>query len=349
MSLTAVEFCAGGGGQALGLEMAGFECLAAVEIDADCCTTLRMNRPQWDVRQDDMREVNGTRWRGADLFAAGVPCPPFSVAGKQLGADDDRDMFPTALRLISEIQPKAILLENVPGFSAEKFSSYRQNLFAQLARMGYQADWRILEAADYGVPQLRPRFILAGFRGDSMQFFQWPQKTSSAPTVGQVLSDLMGEEGWPGVRAWAQKAGRIAPTIVGGSKKHGGPDLGPTRAKMQWRSLGVDGMGIANAAPSRQFDPDGLPRLTVRMVARIQSFPDEWIFSGRKTASYRQVGNAFPPLVARAVGQAIASALRRHKPYPIAPARAPVQMQLLEKRPPFSARKTQTPARKGRA
>ena len=132
MNLTAVEFCAGGGGQAIGLEMAGFECAGAVEIDAQCCMTLRLNRPKWDVRQDDMQEVDGARWRGVDLFAAGVPCPPFSIAGKQLGASDERDMFPTALRLISEIQPKAVLLENVPGFAAAKFEPYHRKSAMQM-------------------------------------------------------------------------------------------------------------------------------------------------------------------------------------------------------------------------
>lgn len=112
----------------MGLEMAGFDCAVAVEIDRDCCTTLRMNRPRWDVRNDDMRLVDGKRWRGADLFAAGVPCPPFSIAGKQLGDRDERDMFPTALKLIEEIGSPAVLLENVSGFASAKFEGYRRGL-----------------------------------------------------------------------------------------------------------------------------------------------------------------------------------------------------------------------------
>jgi len=123
----------------------------------------------------------------------------------------------------------------------------------------------------------------------------------------------MAENGWGHAEAWAQMAAGIAPTLVGGSKKHGGPDLGPTRAKRQWRDLGVDGIGIADAAPGTDKGPTHVPRLTLRMVARIQSFPDSWEFSGGKTAQYRQIGNAFPPTVARVVGSAIRAAFERKK------------------------------------
>ena len=126
----------------------------------------------------------------------------------------------------------------------------------------------------------------------------------------------MAANGWPGVSRWREQANTIAPTLVGGSKKHGGPDLGPTRAKRAWASLGVDGMGIWDEAPGKDFV--GMPRLTVRMAARIQGFPDDWQFAGRKTAAYRQVGNAFPPPVAAAVAGKIASALTVRKVYRVA-------------------------------
>ncbi len=330
---TVAEFCVGGGGQALGLEAAGFDCAVAVEIDEHCCTTLRLNRPQWNVLHEDMRDVDGKRWKNVDLFAAGVPCPPFSIAGKQLGVDDDRDMFPDALRIIREMKPKAVLLENVPGFASAKFADYRKKLLAELQVLGYQADWRVLQAADYGVPQLRPRFILVAMPKNAMNLFCWPEPLGTSVTVGNTLKDLIGERGWKGAEQWSRNAQGIAPTIVGGSKKHGGPDLGPTRARKQWRELGVDGIGVANEAPDSDFPASGHPKLTVRMVARIQGFPDFWKFSGKKTAAYRQVGNAFPPPVAAAVGCAISTALQGK--YPNRRPGKLVQMSLLENRVPY--------------
>jgi DNA (cytosine-5)-methyltransferase 1 len=316
--LTVLELCTGGGGQALGLEMAGLECVGAIDNDSQACETLRKNRPTWRVHHSRIEEISGSRFRGVDLLAAGVPCPPFSIAGKQLGADDERDLFPHALRIIEEAQPAAIMLENVAGFASSKFSGYRADLFWKLDRLGYKTEWQMLNASDFGVPQLRPRFVLVGLKPKYFGNFEWPLPTIPGATVGTILQDLMAENGWPGALKWVSRANGIAPTIVGGSKKHGGPDLGPTRAREQWRKLGVDGLGIADAPPDRDFPIDGLPRLTVRMVARLQSFPDEWQFSGRKTAAYRQVGNAFPPLVAKAVGLSISAALREQRSQSVA-------------------------------
>ena len=181
----------------------------------------------------------------------------------------------------------------------------------KFAALGYRADCRIVNAKDCGVPQLRPRFIFVALRPRFADCFEWPEAQGPPSTVGAALYDLMASCGWRGARAWARRAAQIAPTIVGGSKKHGGPDLGPTRAREQWRQLGVDGLGIANEPPGPDFPEISLPRLTVRMAARIQGFPDVWTFAGKKTAAYRQVGNALPPPVAACIGRAVLSALHR--------------------------------------
>lgn len=309
-ALTVIEICAGAGGEALGLELAGFQHLAAIEIDGDACKTLRANRPNWSIVQSDVRSFDGRGVSGVDLFAGGVPCPPFSIAGHQLGADDERDLFPEALRLIGEMSPKAIMLENVRGLASARFASYRHAILSRLAELGYEADWRVLNASDFGVPQLRPRFILVAMRPPAMKHFVWPTPIPKQTTVGESIGDLMASAGWSGAKQWAALADKVAPTIVGGSKKHGGPDLGPTRARRQWRELGVDGICVARTPPDASHPMEHLPRLTVQMVARIQGFPDAWQFVGNKTAAYRQVGNAFPPPVAAAVGRSIAKALR---------------------------------------
>jgi DNA (cytosine-5)-methyltransferase 1 len=309
--LTSVEICAGGGGQALGLEQAGFGHEAAVELDADACETLRRNRgADWKIIEGDVHDLDGQQFRGVDLLAGGVPCPPFSIAGRQLGASDERDLFPQALRLASEIGPRAVLLENVRGLAARRFGSYRASVLDRLHSLGYRTWWQLVQASDYGVPQLRPRFVLVALREPWASGFRWPAPApQQPPPVGAVLQELMAARGWPGAAQWAAGAQAIAPTIVGGSRKHGGPDLGPTRAREAWRKLGVDGLGIADTAPGPDWPAGQPPKLTVPMVARLQGFPPGWVFAGRKTAAYRQVGNAFPPPVARALGLAIREAL----------------------------------------
>jgi DNA (cytosine-5)-methyltransferase 1 len=311
---TVFEICAGAGGQALGLHSAGFANIGAVEIDPHACATLRLNHPEWSVHEIDVKQINGNNFKGVDLLAGGVPCPPFSVAGRQLGPNDERDLFPEALRLVREIKPRAVMLENVQGFASDKFSDYRRDLFQQLTDLGYIPSFRVIQARDLGVPQLRPRFILVALREDDFRHFSFDFTPIQPASVGQTLGDLMASNHWEGAAQWVKRAAGIAPTLVGGSKKHGGPDLGPTRAKQQWRELSVDGMGIADLAPAQDFPVDGNPRLTVRMAARIQGFPDSWNFFGRKTAAYRQVGNALPPAVAQFVGTRILEAFSASSP-----------------------------------
>lgn len=315
MSLSVIEICAGAGGQALGLDLAGFHHRLAVEIDGHAAATLRHNRPDWHVRVGDV--ANSTVWNpadfaGVDLLAGGVPCPPFSMAGRQLGAQDERDLFAWSVESVKTIRPRALLLENVRGLSMPRFAAYRQRVKDRLLELGYWSDWKLLEAKDFGVPQLRPRFVLVALNAEDAPYFKWPLPTTNTQTVGSVLEPLMAANGWAGAKRWATKASTIAPTIVGGSKKHGGADLGPSRAKAAWLKLGVDGTGVADSAPGPDKPFDFVPKLTIEMVARIQGWDSNdypWAFQGKKTSVYRQIGNAFPPPVARAVGTSIASAL----------------------------------------
>ncbi|WP_329134614.1 DNA cytosine methyltransferase [Streptomyces sp. NBC_00670] len=381
--LTSIEICAGAGGQAVGLHNAGFDHLSLVEWEPSAVETLSANVAGWpgwnarranDLRPMDVKEfLKSDEYRNLklnpgdlDLLAGGVPCPPFSLAGKQLGKDDERDLFPAALEIIRELRPKAVMIENVRGIlePPEVFIKYREEILEGLRELGYSVPqmrpgwtparqdvemrkvWRRLDAKDFGVPQLRPRAILVAIHEDYLSGdgseFSWPVRLDEEEaTVARVLEKTMkercrdfwdknkwGEPAGPGDRTgknvfddWledaekAAAAGRgVAPTLVGGSRKHGGADLGPTRAKRAWGALGVNAMGVANdrgeCDPERDLFRDAGPMLTVEQAAIIQGFPRGWKFQGKKTARYRQVGNAFPPPVAEAVGRAIAAILR---------------------------------------
>ncbi|MGW4476439.1 DNA cytosine methyltransferase [Nonomuraea sp. NPDC004354] len=332
--LKVVEICAGAGGQSLGLERAGFRHALAVELDRQAAETLRHNLIK--VLGYDEKEATDTvkvgdvadpevwkpeEYMGVDLLAGGVPCPPFSIAGKQLGATDERDLFAWAVELCGRIKPKALLLENVKGLSGSRFTAYRQRVLDRLKEYGYIAEWDLLQADHYGVSQLRPRFVLVALQPEYAEYFKWPKKhTEEPPGVGELLRDLMAEGDWPEDRLeeWVRNANKIAPTIVGGSKKHGGADLGPTRAKAAWEAMGVDAKGVADGPPgpnNPRVKGARHPMLTVEMVARIQGWYSKdfaaWEFLGGKTSKYRQIGNAFPPPVAMALGVAIRKALQK--------------------------------------
>ena len=312
---TSIEVCAGAGGQAIGLHRAGFRHLALVEIDRHAAETLRVNgssKKWWPKRAVFEESLIG--WKPpADigevtLVAGGVPCPPFSIAGKQLGASDERDLFPAILDLVAHVRPKVVMIENVRGLLGKRFDGYRASILQRLERMGYLGEWELLEAHDYGVPQLRPRSVLVAAEPEIWSCFKWPVATDRRVSVGETLEKSMASAGWGGAAEWAQEADDIAPTLVGGSKKHGGADLGPTRARKEWLDrLGVDGRGLAHEPPCPSHV--GPPRLTVEMAALIQGFPAFWEFSGGKTARYRQIGNAFPPPVAEALGRSIRAAI----------------------------------------
>ncbi|WP_409184166.1 DNA cytosine methyltransferase [Amycolatopsis sp. VS8301801F10] len=324
-----IEICAGAGGQALGLKKAGFTHRLAIELDPNACATLRANfeGEEHIVREGDVadpgtwipehhRPDNDAGLPELALLAGGVPCPPFTIAGKQLGANDERDLFAWAVEQVNVIKPRAVMLENVRGLSMPRFAGYRQHVMDQLVSFGYVAEWRLLHAAGFGVPQLRPRFVLVALQKEYADHFSWPEESEREVTVAEAIGDLMGKHKWEGLEDWKKKASKIAPTIVGGSKKHGGADLGPTRAKRAWAELGVDAMGLADDAPKPgdKFEGKPGPKLTNEMVARIQGWADEfgdWKFIGRKTSNYRQIGNAFPPPMAFAVGKAIMKALQK--------------------------------------
>jgi DNA (cytosine-5)-methyltransferase 1 len=299
----------------LGLERAGYRHLLLAELDKDACSTLAVNRPDWPVLQADIRGLAEDQSIPApaapvDLLAGGVPCPPFSVAGLGRGAGDERDLFPAFLSIAAQLRPRALLIENVRGLLQQRFAAYRADICRELTGLGYTAEWQLLYASHYGVPQLRPRAILVALPADQSWDFRWPLPgpTADQPvTVGQALYASMAAEGWELAAPWAAGADRVAPTLCGGSRRHGGPDLGPSRARAAWAAMGVNGGSVADRTPQRGAR---LPvRLNPEQLALLQGFPPEWSFTGTKTARCRQIGNAFPPPVAEAVGLSLARIL----------------------------------------
>ena len=225
--LDVVEICAGAGGQAHGLHRAGFRHALAVELDAQAAATLEANS-DWRVAVGDVADPDvwePSDYEGVALLAGGVPCPPFSMAGKQLGSADERDLFAWAVEQVGIVKPRALMLENVRGLAAPRFAAYRQHVLDRLAQFGYVGDWRLLTSADFGLPQLRPRFVLVAMKPDDAAYFRWPEPIGRRLSVGEAIGDLMAANGWPHASEWAAFANDIAPTLVGGSKNTEVPTL----------------------------------------------------------------------------------------------------------------------------
>ncbi|MFE5240131.1 MULTISPECIES: DNA cytosine methyltransferase [unclassified Streptomyces] len=313
--LRSIEVCAGCGAQALGLEKAGFDPVLLIDSKQDACSTIRANRPHWDVACMDIAEFRVFRRQdviGVDLLSGGLPRVKSSATGGRDEDTDERKVLRTTVDLARVIRPKAVLLENVPDLvESPNFEADRLWITETLATAGYECNWAVLNAADFGVPQNRRSGFLVALQEPYRSRFSWPRPIEGqAPTVGQVLRPSMSARGWPGAESWTRRALRVAPALVGGSDRRGGADLGPTGSKKAWEALGVDGISLGNEPPGPDFPVEGLPKLTVEQAALIQSIPEEWEFHGGKTSRYRQIGHAMPPPLATAVGQAVATALR---------------------------------------
>jgi site-specific DNA-cytosine methylase len=310
-----VEVCAGCGAQALGLERAGFDPVVLIDSKADACFTIGQNRPEWDTICIDLMQFPLSERPdiiGVDLLSGGLPRVKSMAT---VGRDEDteeRRVLRAAIELACAVKPKAVLLENVPDLAENpEFEVDRKWMGAQLGEAGYRTTWKVLNAADFGVPQNRRSSFLVAMQEPYYSRFSWPEPDGRpAPTVGQVLGPSMSSRGWPRAEEWVKGADRIAPALVGGSDRRGGADLGPTGSKKAWASLGVNGNSLGDEPPGVDFLPEEMPKLTVEQAAQIQSIPEEWTFVGGKTSRYRQIGHAMPPPLATAVGRSIAAALR---------------------------------------
>lgn len=309
--LKSLEICAGAGGEAIGLHAAGFEPLGIYERDSAAVATLRRNLDLGPVFEADVRHTDFSIYRGkVDLFAGGVPCQPFSAAGLQRGREDERDLFSVALDIVETVRPRAVMLENVDGFRSKRHILYRADIFDRLKELGYEGRLFPIAASDYGLAQLRPRVVLIAFRDGLMSKFRMPPILTPTPvTLGEQLLDLVSENGWQYAKKWAKRASRPGFTLTGASDKVGRGGFSMNVRKEDWSALGIDSTEIAQKAPAE--DHGNKPfQLTLRMGARLQNFPDGYDFGDNIDEARRQIANAFPPILAKAVGLAIRAVLQ---------------------------------------
>ncbi|MFJ7152729.1 DNA cytosine methyltransferase [Streptomyces sp. NPDC100445] len=323
--LTFVDVCAGAGGLALGLERAGFTPRLLVDIEQRACETLRANRPHWSVLNADLLDfdpVDHPEAYDVDLLAAGLPRVRSSATVTGRSSDTEIGLLRATAYLVHAVQPRALIIENVPALVDEQaFAPVRDFLREEMEHLGYELTWFVLNAYDFGVPQDRRLGILVAVKQQWASAFRPPRPTvHTHVSVGEVLAPSMRSDGWPDADRWAAQATGVAPTLVGGSKAHGGPDFGPTGTKAAWRRMGVYTKSFGDDLPGPDFKwnpalgDEGLVRITVDQTALLQGFPEDWRFAGGKTARYRQVGNAAPPPVGEALGRVVADALRESSP-----------------------------------
>ncbi len=328
-SYTSAELFAGGGGLALGLEKAGFHHLLLIEFDHNACETLRHNRPDWNVIEGDVHDIDFTPFCGKiDFLSGGFPCQAFSYAGKRLGFEETRGtLFFELARAVKEIQPKVFMGENVRGLFEHDKGRTLQTIKGVIAELGYTLiEPRILRALQYDVPQKRERLILIAIRNDIAPLvkFKWPDVCTSVRTLrdafyaGELFSTdvpLSVGQKYPESKLkvmrlvpeggdWRNLPEEVAREYMKGSYNLGGGKTGMARRL----AMDEPSLTLTCAPAQKQTErchPVETRPLTVREYARIQTFPDEWQFCGNLTAQYKQIGNAVPVNLAWAIGRSI--------------------------------------------
>lgn len=322
---TDIELFAGAGGLALGLEQAGFDGLAYVEINGDACETLRRNRPEWNVIEGDVHEIDFRQYDGqVDLVNGGFPCQAFSMAGKRLGFGDIRGtLFAEIIRGANETHPKMLLMENVKGLLSHDGGRTFETIRHEVEKAGYSLQWEIMNASYHGVGQARERIVMIGIRDDlsGKISFEYPEPDDRQTTLRDALDGVPDS---PGASYSERKAKVIDLVPPGGCWVDLPQDIAREYMKSSYDSLGGK-RGMARrlswdrpcltltTSPSQKqterCHPDETRPLTVREYARVQSFPDDWEFAGGIGSQYRQIGNAVPVEMARRIGVQIIKAL----------------------------------------
>ena len=315
-SVTAIELFAGAGGLALGLEQAGICTVEYVEFEKACCETLKTNRPEWNVICDDIHNVDFTEYSGQiDIVTGGFPCQAFSYAGKKLGFEDTRGtLFHEFARCVQQVRPKMFLAENVRGLVSHDKGRTLQTIIEVLKSLGYSIQYKILNAAYYGVGQKRERIVIIGIRDDLPIDFSFPIPDEKMTTLRQVLKDCPASPGEeysekkrkvlelvPAGGCWVDLPEDVAKNYMGKSYYSGGGRRGMAR-RISWDEPCLTLTCSPSQKQTERCHPEETRPFTVREYARIQSFPDDWKFCGGIGDQYKQIGNAVPVEMARRIG-----------------------------------------------
>lgn len=322
---TDIELFAGAGGLALGLEQAGFDGLAYVEMNDDACETLRRNRPGWNVIEGDVHEIDFRRYDGqVDLVSGGFPCQAFSMAGKRLGFGDIRGtLFAEVIRCANETHPKMLLMENVKGLLSHDGGRTFETIRHEVEKAGYSLQWKILNASYHGVGQARERIVMIGIRDDlsGKISFEYPEPDDRQMTLRDALDGVPDSPGVsysekkakvldlvPPGGCWIDLPQDIAREYMKSSYDSPGGKRGMAR-RLSWDRPCLTLTTSPSQKQTERCHPDETRPLTVREYARVQSFPDDWEFAGGIGSQYRQIGNAVPVEMARRIGVQIVKAL----------------------------------------
>lgn len=328
-----VELFAGAGGLALGLEYAGFNVIGLVENDSYACATLRRNRPTWNVIERDIVQVAEIGIRkflqkgmAVDIISGGYPCQPFSYAGHKMGLSDVRgNMFYYYTKILYEVKPKVFLAENVKGLVSIDNGKTLQLMIDVFEGIGYNVECKVLNALDYNVAQKRERVIIVGTRSDISKdtLFYYPKPYDYKPVLKDVLKNVPYSIGAeypenkeevlalvPAGGFWKDLPDNIAREYMGRSYHNGGGKTGFAR-RLSWEEPCLTLTCSPSQKQTERCHPDETRPFTTREYARIQSFPDEWVFEGSMTNIYKQIGNAVPVNLAKEIGLSLIDYLNR--------------------------------------
>ncbi|MEG1009494.1 MAG: DNA (cytosine-5-)-methyltransferase [Clostridia bacterium] len=332
MKKKSIELFAGAGGLALGLEIAGFEEIGLVEFDKIACDTLRLNRPNWNVIEEDVIEVSkrdllkefNLKLGELDLLSGGYPCQSFSYAGKKMGLEDIRGtMFYYYAEFLKQLMPKMFLAENVKGLTTHDGGKTIQTMVKVFEELGYSVQWKVLNAWDYGVAEKRQRVVIIGTRNDLVDKvkFKYPTPHEYKPVLRDALKDVPDSIGakYPESKRkifdlvssggyWKDLPDDVAKDYMKSCYYMGGGRTGIAR-KISWDEPCLTLTCSPMMKQTDRCHPDESRPFTTREYARIQSFPDDWQFAGKMNNIYKQIGNAVPVELARCVGESIMDAL----------------------------------------